>query len=90
LLVEDVDDHVGIVDYDPLAHGVAVDGVRLHLVVELEAALDLAGDGLEVGLGGSAANDEKIGKAGDAAQIQGNDVFSLFIGSELRATSGEF
>jgi hypothetical protein len=38
-----------------------------------------------VWLGRARANDEKIGEGGDAAEIDDDDVFSLFVRGELGA-----
>ena len=80
---------VAVIDDDPVAHWVAVDGGRGYRVVCLEAAFDFAGDGLEVRLGGAAANDEEIRERRDAAQIEGNNVLGLFVGSQFRAARGQ-
>jgi hypothetical protein len=72
-----------------MAHRVAVHGHRGNLVIELQPLLDFAGDGFEVGLGGAAANYEKVRKAGDASQVDCNEVFGLFIGGQFRAADGQ-
>ena len=90
LLVENVDDDVGVIDDDPMAHRVAIDGDRGDFVVHLEALLDFARNRLEMGLGGAAANHKKIREAGDAPQVDGNEVFGLFIGGKFRAADSQF
>jgi hypothetical protein len=73
-----------------VAHRVAIHGDRRHLVVHLEPVLDFARDCLEVRLGGAAANHEEIREARNAAQVQGNEIFGLFIGSQFRAARSQF
>jgi len=90
LLVEDMDDDVGVIDDDPVAHGVAVDSGRRELVLRLEAGFDLAGNSLEVRLGGAAANDEEIGKTRNSTKIQGDKIFRLLVRRELRAARSQF
>ena len=90
LSMEDVDDDVAVIDDDPMAHGVAIDCVGRDAVIVLEALHDLAGDSLEVRLGGAATNDEEIGEVRYASQIDRNDVLRLFIGGQLRAARGQF
>jgi hypothetical protein len=81
---------VGVIDDDPLAHRVTIDGSRRHLVIHLQPLLDLSGDGLEVGLRGPAANHKKIGETRNPAQIEGNEVFRLFVGGQRGAARGQF
>ena len=85
-----MDDDVRVIDDDPMAHRVAVNGDGGDLVIELEALLDFAGDGLEMGLGCAAANHKKIRKARYPPQVYGNEVLGLFIGGEFRAADREF
>ena len=40
-------------------------------------------------LGSAGADQEKIGETGDAAQVDGDDVFGFFIRGELGAAAGE-
>ena len=58
--VEDVNDDVAVIHNDPLAERIAVGVERATLVILLDAVLDFARDGLQLGLGGTGANDEKI------------------------------
>ena len=87
--MEDVDDHVGVIGDDPLACRVAVDGHGLDAVVEDEPVMHLPGDGLQMRLGGAGADDEKIRQGGDAAQVEGDDVFGFFLGGVVRAEAGK-
>ena len=84
-----MDDYVGVIRDDPLAGGVAVDGHRRDAVVVPEPVAQLPGDGFQMRLGRARADDEKIRESGDAAQIEGDDVFGFFVGGVLRAEAGE-
>lgn len=86
--VEDVHEHFVVIDHNPLARGIPVDGVRPHAMIIAELILDLARDGLEMRLGGAGADDEEVGQAGDIAQVDRNDVFGLLVRGEFRAESG--
>lgn len=77
--MKNVHDHLQVIEHDPLAGGESIDRHRFDPVILSQACLDLAGDRLEMGLGSSRANDKEIGKGGDAAQIQGNDLFRLLV-----------
>ncbi len=58
--MENVNDNVAVVGDDPLAERIAVHAHRADLVLLFQPVLDLAGDGLELRLGGTGADDEKI------------------------------
>ena len=81
--------HVGVVGHDPLAERIAVHGHGRDVVVILQAFLDLAGDGLEMGLGGAGANDEEVRERGDVAEIDGDEIDGLFVCGVFRAEAGE-
>ena len=87
--MENVDDYVGVIRDDPLAGGVAVDGHWLDAVVEDEPVMHLTGDRFQVRLGGAGADDEIIRQRGDAAQVEGDDVFGFFFRGVVRAKAGE-
>ena len=87
--MEDVDDHVGIIRDDPLAGRVAVNRHGRDAVLAPERVAQLAGDRFQMRLGRARADDEKIRERGDAAQIEGDDVFGFFVGGVLRAEAGE-
>src|SRR5258708_2841824 len=77
--MEDVDDHVAVIRDDPLAEREAVNAERAELVLLLDAVLDFVCDGLELRLGGTAADDEEIRERGKFAQIQHDDVLRLLL-----------
>jgi hypothetical protein len=58
-------------------------------VVLLQAVAQFAHDRLEVRLGGSGADDKKIRKARNAAEIDGYDLLGFFFGDEFGADAGE-
>lgn len=88
-MVEDVDDHVGIVRHDPLACRVAVDRGRLDAVLGLDLVVDFPRDRFQMRIGGAGADDEKIGEGGDAAEIEDGDVLGFFFGGVVPAKAGE-
>ena len=84
-----MDDHIRIIRDDPLARRVAVNGHRRNAVVVPEPVAQLPGDRFQMRLRRARADDEKIREGGDAAQIEGEDVFGFFVGGVLRAEAGE-
>ncbi len=54
----------------------------------LEAILDFIDDGFEVRLRSSRADDEEVGEGGDPTEIEGDDVFGLFVGGDAGAELG--
>ena len=83
--MEDVDNYFEIIEHDPLARRKSVDRHRSNLVIFLQACLDLARDRFQLRFRRRRADHEEIGEGGDAAQVQDDDVFRFFIGSELGA-----
>ena len=55
----------------------------------LEPAGQLARDRFEVRFGGAGADDEKVCEAGDAAEVDGDDVEGFFVGDDCGAEAGE-
>jgi hypothetical protein len=82
--------YVRVIDHDPVAHRVPVHGGRRHVVIRFQPVLDLTGNRLEMRLRGSAANHKKIRECRNAPQIQGNEIFRLFIGRQRSAALGQF
>ena len=82
-------DNIRVIRDDPLARRVAVDGHGRDAVLLLEPVVQLTGDGFQMRLGRARADDEKIREGGNAAQIEGDDVFGFFVGGALRADAGE-
>ena len=87
--MKDVHDHVRVIDDDPLAERVAIDGVRLEAVIFFQPFLDFTRDGLEVRLGSAGADHEKIGEARDPAQIERDGARGFFIVGKNGAEGGK-
>ena len=85
---ENVDDHLQIIEHDPLAGGKSVDRDRSHLVVFFQTRLDFTGNRFELRLGCGRANHKEIGERRDPAQIQHDDLFRLLVRGELGAAPG--
>ena len=83
--VEDVHDHLHVIEHDPLAGGKAVHGRSAHTMILLEPRLDLAGDRFQLRLGRCGAKDEELGEGRNLAQIEDNDVLRLLVRSEVSA-----
>lgn len=77
--MKNVHDHLQVIEHNPLAGGKPINRHRFDPVILSQACLDLAGDRLEMGFGSSRADDKEIGKGGDTAQIQSNDLFRLLV-----------
>ncbi len=87
--MENVDHDIGVIGDDPLTGREAVDGHRFHVVVLFQAVVQFAGDGFQVWLRCAGADDEEIRKAGNATEINGDDILRLFFRSIVRAETGE-
>lgn len=87
--MKDVDHHVGVIRDNPLAGGEAIDGHGGDAVIFLQPFLKLAGDCLEMRLGGAGADDEEIGEGRNRAEVDGDDVFSFLVGGNRGAEAGE-
>lgn len=86
--MEDVNHDIGIIRDNPLAERIAIHGGRLHAFL-FELILNLTGDRLQMRLGGAGTDQKKIGETGDAAQVDGDDVFGFFFRGEVSAAAGE-
>jgi hypothetical protein len=86
--MEDVDNDFEIVEHDPLARRKTVDRGGPHLMIVPQSGLDLTGDRFQLRLRRCRANDEEIGEAGDAGQIEHDDVFGFLVRGKLGAGRG--
>jgi hypothetical protein len=86
--MENVDDDFEVIEHDPLTCRKTVDRGRAQAMIFLQARFDFVRDRLQLRFGARRANDEEVGEAGDAGQIENDDVFSLFVGGELGAGRG--
>lgn len=75
--MEDVDEHLQVIDDHPLAGGGTIGGDGTNPVILAEALLDFSDHGLDLWLGVGGAKDEEVGEAGDAAQVEDDDVVGL-------------
>jgi hypothetical protein len=82
-----VNDDLHVIEHDPLARREPVDGYGANAVV-LQPAFNRTGDRFQVRLGRSRADNEEIGKAGDALQIEDDDIFCLLVRREVGAGFG--
>jgi hypothetical protein len=57
-------------------------------VIASQSALNLVGDRLQLRFGRCRANDEEIGEAGDAGEIENDDVFGFLVRGKLSAGRG--
>ena len=86
--MEDVDDHLQVIEHDPLTGRKSVDCYRTHRVVLFQSRFNLARNRFELRLGCRRANNEKIGEGRYPAQIQHDDLFRLFVRGEFGASFG--
>jgi len=77
--VEDVHDHLHVIEHDPLAGGKAIDCRRSNPVILFQLGLDFRGDRFELGLRCGRADNKEIREGRDLAQIEDQDIFSLFV-----------
>lgn len=85
--MEDVHDHLQVIEHDPLARRETVDRRGANSVILAQAFLDLTGNRAQMRLRCSGTDDEKIRKAGNAAQVENRDVFRLFVVGQFGAAS---
>ena len=69
---------IAVIGQNPFALGVAFDADGA-VALQPQLPVDLIGDGLHLPLVVAGADDEIIGKGGDAAQVQNDQVFGLFV-----------
>jgi len=88
-MMKNVHDDVGIIRDHPLADREPVHRLRLDAVVLFQPVAQFAHDGLEMRFRGAGTNHEEICEAGNAAEIDGQDILGFFSGDEVRAEAGE-
>ncbi len=86
--MEDVHDHLEVIENDPLARGKSIDGDGPNSVVFPESRLNLVRDRLELRLRSCGTDYEEIGEARNAAKIQNDDFFRLLVRGKLGAGRG--
>jgi hypothetical protein len=86
--VEDVDDDFEVIEHDPLTRREPVDRGRPPSVVFAQARFDLVRDGFELRLRTCRTDHEKIGEAGNAGEVENDDLFGLLVRSELGTGRG--
>ena len=79
-----MDDHLQIIEHDPLARGETVDRRRAYAMIFPQPRLDFAGNRFQVRFRRPRADDEEIRKGRNFAQIKDQDAFRLFVGGQLR------
>jgi hypothetical protein len=84
-----VNNYVTVVRYDPLALRKSVNHEWLDPMILPKPFLQLIGNRLEVRLAGAGADQEKIGERGNAAQVDGDEAFGLFVGNYFGTKLGE-
>lgn len=87
--MKNVHHHVGEVGNDPLAGRESIHRERFYAVVLLQAVAQFRGDGFQMRLGSAGADDEEIREAGNAAEIDGQDVLGFLFRDEVGAEAGE-
>lgn len=83
--MEDVQNNLEIIHHDPLTRGKPVNGSSSNVVVLAQPHLHITGDRFQMRFRCRRAENEKIREGRDAAQIEDEDVFRLFVRRQLRA-----
>jgi len=83
--MEHVNNHLKVIQHDPLARRKAVNRSGGDFVVLFQSRFDLTGNCLEMRFGRSRTNYKKIGKGRDVAEVENDDVFRFLIRRELGA-----
>jgi hypothetical protein len=86
--VEDVDDHLKVIEHDPLARRESINGRGPPSVIFAQPRFNFIRDRFELRFRACRTNHEEIGEAGDSGEIENNDVFGLFVRGELGAGRG--
>ena len=84
--VEDVHDHLHVIEDDPLARWKTIDRCSANSVVFAQSCFDFAANRAQVRLRRSRAYNEEIGERGDAAQIEHDDLFGFLVVRQFGAT----
>ncbi len=82
-------DDVAEIGDEPLAGGEAVHGQSLDIVLRFQAALQLAGKGLQVRLRGARGDDKEIREGGEGAEIERDDADGFFVVEDAGAEPDE-
>jgi hypothetical protein len=83
--MEDVHDHLQVIEHDPLACRKTVNRRRANLVLLPEPRFNFPGDCFEVRFGSSGTDNEEIGEGGNVAEIEDEDPFGFLVRRKLRA-----
>ena len=85
--VKNVDNHLQEIKHHPLAGGKSIDRDGSNRMILSQPCFEFVCNCFQLRLGRAGTNHKKICKCRDAAQIQHNDVFRLFVRGEFRAGS---
>ena len=83
--MKDVDHYFEVIENDPLAGGKPINGRRPSAVIFPQSRFNFVRDRFQLGFRAGRTDHEKISEAGNASQIENNNVFSFLVGSELGA-----
>ena len=74
-----VDDHLQVIEHDPLTGRETVDCHRSNRMILSQSRFNFICDRFKLRLRRGRADHEEIGERGDRAQIQDDDVLRLFV-----------
>ena len=77
-----------VVEHDPLTGRESIDRNCPDTMCVAQPLFDLSGNRFQVRLRSAGADYEKVGEAGDALQIENDDLFRFFVSREVRARLG--
>lgn len=83
-------EHIPVIRNDPLAERKTINAERLQLVFVLDARLEFVGNRLQLRLGCSGTDNEKIGERGEFAQVEDYNVLGLLVCGDAGAKPCEF
>lgn len=86
--MEDVHDHLQVIEHDPLAGWKAIHSYRPRVVLLFQLHFNFIRDRFDLRFRLRRADDKKIRESGDVAQIEDNDVFRFFVRREFGASAG--
>ena len=81
--MEDVNDDFEIIEHDPLTGWETIDRCGAQPVLLFQSRLNFVGNRFELWLGRGRADDKEIGEAGNAGEVEHDNVFGIFVRGEF-------
>ena len=86
--MEDVNDDLEIIEHDPLTGWETIDRCGAQPVLLFQSRLNFVGNCFELRLRRGRTNDKEIGEAGNAGEIEHDNIFGLLVRGQFGAGRG--